>query len=286
MTVGLFNRPDGVPATDVPPYRRIMPYIMRGRNESIVYFDQVLDLSKTLPFIRTYNEGMDQRITIFHVMLAALIRVLSERPRLNRFVAGCRVFQRNKIEISFAAKKRFDDESPLRTVKVAFEPEDTFERIVERILCAVSEGRSDKVSSVDKELGFILRLPKLVIKFLIRLLRVAEFFDIVPESFIRHDPMYASVFVANLGSLKIDAGFHHLYEYGNVSLFATLGRIEQIPVVNEDGAVTAMPSVRIKYSYDERVEDGLYCAKAIDVMRSLIENPEELLTESEKAALR
>ena len=43
----LFRRPDGVPATDVPPYRQMMPYLMRRRMESNVYFDQQVDLSKT-----------------------------------------------------------------------------------------------------------------------------------------------------------------------------------------------------------------------------------------------
>jgi len=42
-------------ATDVPPARRIMPFIMRSRNESAVYFEQELDLTRTLPFLEQFN---------------------------------------------------------------------------------------------------------------------------------------------------------------------------------------------------------------------------------------
>jgi hypothetical protein len=41
------RRRDGTLAK-VAPYRRIMPFLMRGRNESMVLFEQHLDLSRAL----------------------------------------------------------------------------------------------------------------------------------------------------------------------------------------------------------------------------------------------
>src|SRR5262245_10128615 len=104
---------DGTLCTDVPPYRRIVPFLMRGRNESAVYFEQTIDLTRTLPFVEAWNgrHPRERRITFFHVLLGALPRVMAERPRLNRFVSGERIYQRNGVFISFAAKKKMDDEA-------------------------------------------------------------------------------------------------------------------------------------------------------------------------------
>jgi pyruvate/2-oxoglutarate dehydrogenase complex dihydrolipoamide acyltransferase (E2) component len=32
----------------------------------------------------------------------------------------------------------------------------------------------------------------------------------------------------------------------------------------------------LKFTYDERIEDGLYCARSLDRLRELIEHPEKL----------
>ena len=42
-----WNRPDGELVRDLPPTKQIMPYIMRGRNESAFYFEQQISLAKT-----------------------------------------------------------------------------------------------------------------------------------------------------------------------------------------------------------------------------------------------
>jgi hypothetical protein len=85
--------------------------------------------------------------------------------------------------------------------------------------------------------------------------------------------MYASMFVANLGSVKLESAFHHLYEYGNIPIFAALGRNKKVAVVNDDGSVGSKTICSVKYSFDERVEDGLYCAKTLDLLRGFIEDP-------------
>ncbi|MFO0658460.1 MAG: hypothetical protein U0165_01305 [Polyangiaceae bacterium] len=70
----LFSRPDGVLANDVPPFRRIMPFIMRTRNESAVYFEQELDLTQTIAFIDEFRERTGHKITVFHVLLWATVQ--------------------------------------------------------------------------------------------------------------------------------------------------------------------------------------------------------------------
>ncbi len=272
----MFRRFDSRPSRGIPAYRRMVPFLMRGRNESAVYFEQTIDLTDTLPWIAAFNREHDERITVFHVLLASLARVLDERPRLNRFVAGRKLHDRDGIYISFAAKKRFDDDAPLSVVKRRFDPGEPFARMVSTLVAKVGEARTDKKSPVDKELDVLLRMPTFMIEAATRLLRTLDFFNLAPRALLENDPMYTSVFVANLGSIKIDAAYHHLYEYGNCPLFVTLGKVEKAPVVVDD-RVEARPVVKLKFTYDERVEDGLYAAKALELLKAYMQTPSEWL---------
>jgi hypothetical protein len=269
----MVRRFDGRPARGLPAYRRLMPHLMRGRNEAAVYFEQTVDLSETLPWLERYRRERGGRVTVFTLLLWGLARVLHERPRLNRFVAGRRIHDRDGVYISFAAKKRLDDDAPLSTVKRRFEPDEGFDQMVAALSAGVDEARSDRRSSVDRELGLLARLPPLVVEGAVRLVSALDFFNLAPRALLEHDPMYTSVFVANLGSLEIDAAYHHLYEYGTCPLFVTLGRVKKAPWVTADGAIEVRPQVRLKYTFDERVEDGLYCARALALLEQYLAQP-------------
>ncbi|MHB8873397.1 MAG: hypothetical protein ACYC8T_06890 [Myxococcaceae bacterium] len=269
----LFSRPDGTLATDVPPVRRIMPFIMPTRNESAVYFEQEIDLTRTLPFIEAFNASHPRRVTVFHVFLWAVTRALNERPRLNRFVMGSRIYQRDGIWLSFSAKKSLSDDAPIVTIKRRFDPAQSFEELVEFVYGDLGKGRSDEKSHVDKEISWFLKLPSPVLRLGVKLLRWLDRWNLLPGSYIRPDPMYASMFVANLGSVRLESAYHHLYEYGNCPFFAAIGRKRQVTTVDAQGQPATRTTCSIKYTFDERVEDGLYCASSLELLRAMIEDP-------------
>lgn len=268
------RRADATLAKDVPNYRRIMPFIMPGRNESAVYFDQEIDLTRTEPFLAKYNDlHPDARATLFHLVLWASVRTLHERPRLNRFVAGGKLWQRDGIWVSFSAKKRKDDDSPIVVLKRRLDPEQSFEDLVSTLHGDVQVGRSNKKSTTDKELSAVLRLPTGGVRALLAAGRALDGLGLLPAKLIESDPMYASMFIANLGSLKMDAAYHHLYEYGNIPIFCVIGRSRETPAV-VDGQIVAKRIATLRYTYDERVEDGLYAQRALERLRTYVEDPE------------
>ena len=267
----MFGPHDGI-RVEPPPYRRMMSFLMRGRNESAVYFEQHLDLSRTLPWIAERNASGAARITVFHVVLHSLAWLLHERERLNRFTVRRRTYQRRGVFLSFAAKKQMSDEAPLATVKRKFERDEPFDAMVGALTSDIADARSDKRSTIDKELGILLALPGFLLAFLIGLMKRLYSWGLAPRSLVDTDPMYTSAFVANLGSLKIDAAYHHLFEHGNCPLFVTIGQVNQTPDV-VDGQVVARPRVTLRYTFDERVEDGLYCAKSLQLLAQRIEDP-------------
>jgi hypothetical protein len=105
-------------------------------------------------------------------------------------------------------------------------------------------------------------------------MKALDYFNLLPATFIDNDPLYTSAFVANLGSLDMGAGFHHLYEWGTCSAFLMAGRIEERPVV-VDGRVVARKTLHARWTYDERVDDGLNARFALESFSRVIENPYE-----------
>src|ERR1700733_11911604 len=156
----LFSRPDGVLVKDVSNVRRMMPYLMRGRNESAVYHEQLFDLTKTRPWLRAYNRSHpDAPATLFHLLLTAFAEAFHERPGLNRFISGGRIYQRNEVALSFAAKKTLDDQAPLVTVKMKMPRHEPFAEFTKRVAATIDDSRGDQVTTVDKELKLALALP-------------------------------------------------------------------------------------------------------------------------------
>lgn len=282
----LFRRSDGDLIRDLPLVRRIMPHLMRGRNESVVYHDTLYLVSPARRWLEAFNAARPGAppATLFHLFLWACARALHERPGLNRFVSGGHVYQRKGVFLSFAAKRAFRDDAPIATCKVEFPQGDGFGACVGRLTGSIAEGRSDKERPVDKELKLTFMLPSFVIGLGVRLLMWLDRHNLMPGAMMGPDPMFASLFASNLGSVGIDDVTHHLYEYGNVSLFAAMGKAGPLVVVGEDGQPTVRDAVKVRWSFDERINDGFYCAKSLGLVREVMEDPAKVLGDPEKAA--
>ena len=271
----LFRRPDGDLVRNESPVRSILPYIMRGRNESIIYHDEVYDITRTRAFLRAFNHAHDneQPATLFHLYLWACAQTLVDRPGLNRFVSGGRIYARKGVFVSFAAKKEMSDEAPLVTIKMEFAKGERFADCVKRIVAAISGGRTGPKRSVDKELALAMALPGPVLNFVMWFLQKLDRWNLMPGWMIASDPLYASLFLANLGSVGLDRTYHHLYEYGTVAMFGALGAAKKQLVLDRAGNPVARDTLEVRWSLDERVNDGLYAARTLAVLRKIFEDP-------------
>lgn len=276
----LFRRCEGTYLSELPALRRMMPHLMPGRNEAAVAFELVVDLSKTLPWIAERNFANDREpVTLFQLILAAMLRTFELRPMLNRFVVGRRLYQRNDIEFSFAIKRAMRDDAGLTTTKLTFGKDDTLDRIGERMRPSIRDGRGGKETQSDAEMRLLTYLPRSVLRFLVWLQGALDYFNLLPAFMVRPDPLYASMFFANLGSVGIDSAFHHLYEYGTCPFFATVGRVKKAVLVDENGEPAVRQVVSLKFLFDERIADGFYCARSLEIFERLLANPELLVSE-------
>ncbi len=254
-------RPDGDRVKGLSPTHAIMPFLFRTRTESQVFFELLVDGAPAKAFLARFREDSGVHATLMHLVLGAATRVLHARPRLNRFTMSGRIYQRRGIWMSFSAKTEKSDEGAVVALKRRFEPGWGLQKIVDVTSGVVGDARSGKKDQADKELALALALPAFLTAFFVWLLRTADKYGLMPRSMIDGDPLYASLFVANLGSIGMDAPFHHLYEWGNIPLFCAIGR------ERDDGKVP------LRFTFDERVEDGLYCLKALDMLKEILEDP-------------
>ena len=269
----LFRRPDGDLVRDLPPVRGIVPYLMRRRNESAVYHEALYDVTRARIWLRAYNRSHADRATLFHLLLYACTRALHLRPGLNRFVSGGRIYARRGVSIAFAAKKEMKDEAPFATVKLSFPERESLAESVRRVAKAVGEGRGSALRPIDQEAALIMRLPGFLVSFLTRLAAWLDSWNLLPGFMMRDDPFFSSLFLANLGSVGLSDTFHHLYEYGTASLFGVMGTVR--PASDGGGGVRHV--LQVRFTLDERVNDGFYAARSLQVARDILEDPDRFL---------
>ncbi len=266
----LLGRSDGTYVRDVTVLRRMMPHVMPTRTGATVYFDQQLVLTRTLPWLEANG------VSLFELLLCGYVRAIAARPQMNRFVVGRRLYQRKQVELSFAVKKKLADGAAMTTVKVRFEPTDDPQACARRVRETIQVGRGEAKVVSEKEMAVVSRLPRAVVRLAMWAQRVLDYWNLLPGSMIRNDPLYASMVVANLGSVGLEAAYHHLYEYGTVSLFAAIGRMHKAQVVAADGVVSVADVVDIRYSFDERIADGWYAARTLDLFKAWVEDPDTM----------
>jgi len=251
-----WRRPDGDLVRDLPLNRRVMPYLMPGRNESVYYFDTELSLHRTDAWLREFNAAHPGlQADVFHLALWGIRECMVRYPTMNRFVAGGRLYQRRDIVFSFAVKRRLQEGSPMAIVKRVFPPDEPFGDLVAGVQARTREDRFGGPQGTDRELELLMKFPGTLRRAILGGVKLADRFGMLPRFFVDADPMYASAFIAHMASFGMPAGYHHLYEYGTTSIFCVLGR-----PVNEPGSPTSGPDrrrvMRVTYSFDERTEDG------------------------------
>ena len=250
----------------------MMPHVSPRRNDSAFLLPQTVEVEASLEFLEKHNAERppERPATLFHLLLRAASQGLALRPRVNRFVKGGRLWQHRGEFLTFSAKRAIRDDAPLLTIKRRFEPEtETLDEMIDAVYDRLAPARRGVQSTSDKETALLLRLPNALTGALVRGADWLDRFGLLPLSLIEPDPMYTSMFVANLGSVGHDAGFHHLWERGTCSSFVVMGRIKPGPAGRR--------VVGLCWTYDERIEDGLYSFGYTNGVQQRLEDPQQLL---------
>lgn len=253
----------------------IFPYLMKGRNESIAYYPVVVDAENLLAYVDKVK-GTDEEISIFEAVLLALIRILRERPTLNRYIIGRRLYQRDDVELSFVARRQYTLDSSETNVLVKVRPTDDAKTALQRIRGEIKVAKSGEQKDDDGLVEAFLHLPRGVLRLAVKALDAWDFYVDTPGFLRGIDPLRCSAYIANLGSVGMGAAYHHLFEWGTCSLFVTIGQIKPTVVVGPDGKPAVRRTMELKIALDERIADGYYDARALELFDSYLNEPERL----------
>ncbi len=271
------DRRDGTLIRDLDLIHFFSGIIYPNRCDNEAYLSERIDLTAVNQYLAKKNEGIeDFPYTMFHLIVAALVKTIRLRPKLNRFIVNGNFYQRNEITASFVIKKRFRDESEEGLAFLHIGDDDTIDTIYQQLKEIVTSCRGGGSNATGDSMEMINKLPRGLCKAFVRFVMFLDRHGRVPESFIANDPYYASVILSNVGSIKLKSGYHHLTNWGTCSLFCLIGEKKTRPVFRDDGSFEMKETVDLGFTIDERLADGYYYAKSMRLLKKLLNDPELL----------
>lgn len=271
------DRKDGKLLRKLDSMHFIMPLIFPNRCDNEAFISQRIDLTNADAYLSKINaENPQFKYTLFHLIVAAMIKCVTLRPKLNRFIANKNTYQRNEVSASFVIKKQFSDNSLEGLAFVHAKPDSTLHTIHEDIRRQVQDCRVGKIDSSSDSMDLFNRMPRFLSKFLVWIVTRLDVHGWVPQSLIETDPYYSSVVLSNLGSIRLQSGYHHLTNWGTNSIFVAVGQIKMRPFFQEDGSFSMKNSIDLGLTIDERLADGYYYSKTVRLLQYLLEHPQTL----------
>lgn len=267
------NRYDGRAIRNLEPIQKIMPYIMKTRNDSMNMFEDTVSCAAMDAYIKE-KAAKGVKLNYMHIMIAGMVRLLALRPQLNRFVMNGRIYARPKIWVSFVVHPTLKDDSAGTTIKLCFDGTESIVQISEAINEAITRETTKRTgeNSTDKLAKVLTNIPGPVISFAVNLLMWLDKHNMLPKAIIEASPFHTSIFITNLKSLGINHIYHHTYNFGTTGLFMAIGKERRIPVAigNE---ITHEKHMGFGLVTDERFCDGLYFARSFRQLRKFLLNP-------------
>ncbi len=271
------DRKDGRLLRSLPAYTTFTPYIMSTRNDALNFYEEKMEVTEVDRRLRRLRVEGYKGIGILHFMIAAYIRLVSMLPGLNRFVAGRRIYAANDITVVMTIKRALTIDASETSIKVHFEPTDTIFDVYRKMNEKIEEVKaSEEHNNTEDVADALSRLPRFILRFVLMILRIMDYFGWLPESLVEASPFHGSLIVTDLGSLRIKPVFHHIYNFGTLPAFIAFGAKHHVYELDRHGNMVDRKYVDCKFTIDERTADGHYWAQAFQAWRYIFQHREIL----------
>lgn len=269
------NRSDGRRLRKISPIFLLMPHIMKKRSDAQVFYSQEIPLAPLDEYIAKKDaEGI--KISYMAIIYSALVRIIAEKPLVNRFVMNGRVYARNSIDISLAIKKGMSETAEETTLKLHFKGSENIFDIKNRLEQVIAENKdADAENITDKFAKSLAYIPSWLIKLFVNFLMFLDRHNLMPKAIIELSPFHTTAFLTNVGSLGIDSIYHHLYDFGTTGVFLAMGKKKK-SFISVDDSLIEEKSLSLRWVLDERICDGFYYASALKLFNKYMKKPELL----------
>ena len=273
------DKPDARLIRDVSGLSTIMFHIMPKRTESEVYLNDRIDATELVKFIEEKNaQHPNYKTTLFHCLVLAVARMINERPKMNRYIQGRRLYERDEISLSFLAKRRFADDAEEAFMMLVPKESDTIDTVSHQIYGDLTEIRKHEHSTggMDATVDSFAKIPRLLLMLVVRVIRWLDFWGLVPNALKDGDSNFSTVLFSNLGSIKGPAVYHHLNNYGTNSIMITVGTLHKEELIMPDGTKQIRDVLEFGATLDERIADGFYFVRSLRLVKYIFAHPELL----------
>ena len=273
------DRKDGWRLRHTQSVFAVMPHIMKKRSDAQVFFDEVIEIDELEKYVRRIRKEHDlPYFSLYHVFVAATMRMFVLRPRLNRFIMNGKTYARNHLTTSMTVKREMHQDGLEATIKPRFDKKDTIFDVYRRIDDAMEKEVRDASGENDTDVAarILNKCPAWLVRAFINFIIFMDHRGWMNNFINSISPFHTSFYITDVGSIGIDPVYHHLYDFGTTSVFLALGKKQRITAVEPDGTVVVKRVVRIKLVLDERICDGQYYAESFRIFRRLLKKPELL----------
>ncbi len=271
------DRTDGRRIRTLAPMAQLTSYFQVERNTRTNMFEESFEITHVERYIRQKRrEGLTD-FGITHVLLAAYCRAVAKYPQINRFVSGQKVYSRgHDLQYCMVVKKDMTVDAPDTSIKVHLTPYDTADDVYRKLNAAVEDVKKSQEmdSSFDSLMIALTMIPSVFMKFTVWLLKLLDYFGLLPKFLLELSPFHGSLFFTSMGSLGIKPIYHHLYDFGNMPMFGAFGCKRKALELQEDGTIVQRKYIDVKFCLDECIVDGFYYATFFKHFRRLLRNPE------------
>lgn len=257
-------------------YLAFTPFVMRTRGDASNYFKDSVEISETEKFLRAKRAEGYKGLGMLHLFIAAYIRVISQKPQLNRYITGQRAYARKNIEIVMTVKESMAESAGETSIKVLFDPRDTIFDVYTKMNKAIDGVKNGSDNATTNVADIMTKIPRLIFKFAIWFLNLLDYFNLLPNSLLNASPFHGSMIITDMGSIGIPPIYHHLYNFGNLPVFISFGIKRRAYEMNKEGVVEEKRYVDYAMVCDERICDGYGYAQGLKLLKNCLMHPEQL----------
>ncbi len=245
----------------------IFPFIFDKKVDAEVSSTIDIDIEDLCKYVDKKNKSgeLEYKMTYFHAILYCFGVVFMNRNKLNRFIKNKTIYERYTTSFAFMAKDKMSDDAEEKMIYIELDPKDTCVSMSKKLAIDVFKSKNSGDNSMDDVIKTFLKLPKWLLSLVVGFVKWMDNKGINPKAITDGDTNYSTVIFSNLGSIKSNSCYHHLSEYGTNSIIITIGTIKKI-----DGRRV----VDMTFTLDERIADGFYFAKSVNMAQEIAKKPE------------
>lgn len=271
-------RADGYRVRGNDAMYELVPYIMPYRYDASNSVTVDIDLDLMQDYIKKCRKK-DINMSHMSIIIAGALRIASQNPFLNRFVMNRKIYARNHFCVSFVTLQPGKTSDTVN--KLYFNLDDDIFTVNQKVQEAIERTQQPtSQNALDKLMASLLRIPFLV-GAAVGVLKFIDKYFTLPFSIINASPFHTSLFITNLASIRTNAIYHHLYEFGTTGIFISMGQPEK-KVEKNGETVEETKIMPLGIVTDERIANGHYYGRCFRELNRYYRNPELLETPPEQ----